>query len=318
MSNFGFLQDSFPNLAETAEGAERLVYVHPQAALMCARQSLESLVFWLYQYDKKLSQPYDASLHTLLGQADFKALVPTYVWDKMDVIRMAGNQAVHGKSFNKIKSEEAPTYIRHLFLIYTWFERNYGSPTKDRSQPSLFNPALIAKARDSEQVQASQEQLQQQAKTLEQQFKAKYDALRVQEQQLLELSASLEEREKLLATIDADLAQKRQQVEQAKLANSGVPDLTDYKESETRKLKIDLMLKEAGWDFGSNIKIEVPVTGMPSAAGVGAVDYVLYDADGLPLAVVEAKRTSVDPANGQQQAKLYADCLTGRPVYSVD
>lgn len=76
-----------------------------------------------------------------------------------------------------------------------------------------------------------------------------------------------------------------------------MPDLTDYKESETRKLKVDLMLEEAGWDFGSNIKIEVPATGMPSASGVGAVDYALYDADGLPLAVVEAKRTSVDPAN---------------------
>lgn len=168
-------------------------YIHPQAALMCARQSLESLVFWLYKYDKKLSQPYDSSLHNLLNQADFKALVPTYVWDKMDVIRMAGNQAVNGKSFNKIKSGEALTYIRHLFVIYTWFERNYGSLTKDRSQPSLFNPALIARAQDSEQVQASQEQLQQQAKTLEQQFKDKYDALRVQVQQLLELSACLEE-----------------------------------------------------------------------------------------------------------------------------
>ncbi|TXJ07011.1 MAG: DEAD/DEAH box helicase, partial [Acinetobacter sp.] len=47
----------------------------------------------------------------------------------------------------------------------------------------------------------------------------------------------------------------------------------------------------------------------PSPSGKGAVDYVLYDANGLPLAVVEAKRTSTDPDIGQQQAKLYADCL---------
>ena len=41
----------------------------------------------------------------------------------------------------------------------------------------------------------------------------------------------------------------------------------------------------------------------------GFVDYVLFGRDGLPLAVVEAKRSSKDPNIGQQQAKLYADCL---------
>ncbi|MCY3125337.1 restriction endonuclease subunit R, partial [Acinetobacter baumannii] len=142
--------------------------------------------------------------------------------------------------------------------------------------------------------------------------------LREREQQLFELSASLEEREKLLANIDAERAQKRAEVEQAKLANSQIPDHTDYKEDETRKLKIDLLLEEAGWEIGVTAREEVPVTGMPSPSGKGAVDYVLYDANGLPLALVEAKRTSVDPEVGQQQAKLYADCLeqqTGqRPV----
>ena len=48
---------------------------------------------------------------------------------------------------------------------------------------------------------------------------------------------------------------------------------------------------------------------MPNAEGTGYVDYVLWGADGLPLAVVEAKRTTKSPQVGQQQAKLYADCL---------
>ncbi|MFR8600753.1 MAG: DEAD/DEAH box helicase family protein [Clostridioides difficile] len=42
------------------------------------------------------------------------------------------------------------------------------------------------------------------------------------------------------------------------------------------------------------------------------LDYVLYGENGKPLAVVEAKRTSKDPKIGQQQAKLYADCLEKR------
>ena len=39
------------------------------------------------------------------------------------------------------------------------------------------------------------------------------------------------------------------------------------------------------------------------------MDYVLWGEDGLPLAVVEAKKTKVDPNVGKHQAELYADCL---------
>ena len=48
---------------------------------------------------------------------------------------------------------------------------------------------------------------------------------------------------------------------------------------------------------------------MPNASGEGFVDYVLWGDDGKPLGLVEAKRTKRDPRVGQQQAKLYADCL---------
>lgn len=48
---------------------------------------------------------------------------------------------------------------------------------------------------------------------------------------------------------------------------------------------------------------------MPNHNGEGFVDYVLWGEVGKPLAVVEAKRTRRDARVGQQQAKLYADCL---------
>ncbi|MEK5759875.1 DEAD/DEAH box helicase family protein [Acinetobacter variabilis] len=318
MSNFSFLEPEFKSLAATAKEAEKLTYISPQFALAAARTSLENLVLWLYQYDKKLTQPYDASLHNLLNDLKFKDLIPPYIWDKMDNIRMVGNSAVHGKKFKQLTTEETVKHISHLFLMYVWFERNYGSPSKDRSQSILFNPKLIPNADNTQQIIANKEQLQIETEAKEKQFAEQHKALREREQKLFELSASLEEREKLLANIDAELAQKRADVEQAKIANSKIEDPTDYKEDETRKLKIDLMLEEAGWEIGTSVREEVAVTGMPSPSGKGAVDYVLYDANGLPLAVVEAKRTSTDPDIGQQQAKLYADCLeqqTGqRPV----
>jgi len=78
------------------------------------------------------------------------------------------------------------------------------------------------------------------------------------------------------------------------------------------------MLAEAGWLLDQAREREYPVTGMPNSDGTGFVDYVLWVADALPLAVVEAKRTTKSAQVGQQQAKLYADCLEAefgrRPV----
>ena len=48
---------------------------------------------------------------------------------------------------------------------------------------------------------------------------------------------------------------------------------------------------------------------MPSSSGTGYADYVLFGGDGRPLAVIEAKKTSVSPSKGKHQAELYADCL---------
>ena len=48
---------------------------------------------------------------------------------------------------------------------------------------------------------------------------------------------------------------------------------------------------------------------MPNKEGKGFVDYVLWGDDGKPLGLVEAKRTRRGSRVGQQQAKLYADCL---------
>ena len=100
----------------------------------------------------------------------------------------------------------------------------------------------------------------------------------------------------------------------------------DISEAETRRLYIDLMLKEAGWDIlaqdgliqPSKACVEVEVKGMPNAQDKGYVDYVLFGGNGKPLAVIEAKRTTKSPTVGKHQAELYADCLEAqygvRPV----
>lgn len=91
--------------------------------------------------------------------------------------------------------------------------------------------------------------------------------------------------------------------------NNHSPNLGFPTEHETRKQYIDAMLRDAGWQLGVDWLEEVELQGMPNQAQVGFADYVLYGDNGKPLAVIEAKRTSVDPAKGRQQAKLYADLL---------
>lgn len=88
-------------------------------------------------------------------------------------------------------------------------------------------------------------------------------------------------------------------------------------EAATRRLYIDLYLKEAGWDVldienlaqPAKAGIEIEVQGMPNAHGIGYCDYVLYGKDGKPLAIIEVKKTSVDPEKGRHQVDLYGECM---------
>ena len=90
-------------------------------------------------------------------------------------------------------------------------------------------------------------------------------------------------------------------------------DIKDLTEAETRKRYIDSDLKRLGWVLSgpkADVQMEYAVTDMAGVAGqAGFVDYVLFGADGRPLAVIEAKKASKDPKIGREQAKLYADCL---------
>jgi len=118
--------------------------------------------------------------------------------------------------------------------------------------------------------------------------------------------------------ISSDVSIVKKADKQKVMSNDAVPAVEiNISEAETRRLFIDLMLKEAGWDVletkGSIVAgkacIEIELKGMPNSQDTGFADYVLFGNDGMPLAVVEAKKTSVSPEKGKHQAELYADCL---------
>lgn len=308
MTNFQFLHPEFKPLYEPAKGAEQLVYSDPRACCMRARHALEQAVHWLYEHDRDLRMPYDNNLNVLLTQMEFVRLVPPPIHQKARLIQKFGNQAVHANQ--PIGHLDALRLVRELFHILFWLARTYTRASDPKSIVAEFDEKRVPKlVRADEAIALTRDELKKQEAKFQRQIEAQHATLEAREAAIVEQAATLAEREALLAKVNADLAVARAELAQAKATNIAVPDTHDYDEADTRRFFIDVLLREAGWEIGKNASAEVPVSGMPNAKGEGFVDYVLWGADGKPLAVVEAKRSLKDPDVGQQQAKLYADCL---------
>ena len=286
MSNFAFLQAEFHVVHEAAGQAERLVSSDARAACFYARRALELAVAWAYKHDPALRLPYQDNLSALIHEPTFKVAAGEAGFSKARGIVTLGNRAVH--SHRPIPPSDALAAVRELFHVGYWLARTYGRI--NRPAPGLtFDAAALPKI--APLPKQSIEQLQ----TLE-------AGLRERDEKLVVLLADK-------SALDDELKRLRAEVAEAKKAAQAQPDTHDYSEAETRDYFIDLLLKEAGWPLDQPRDREFEVAGMPNNQGKGFVDYVLWGDDGKPLAVVEAKRTRRDSRVGQQQAKLYADCL---------
>lgn len=286
MSQFAFLQREWPAVFDTVVRAEAAAPADPRTACFYARRALELAVNWAYKHDAALKLPYQDNLSALIHEPSFKQTAGEAVFSKARVISTLGNRAVHGH--RAIPPDDALVALRELFHVTYWLARTYGRTA--RPAPGLaFNAAALPKATPAPGQTA---------------------------EQLQRLEAGLRERDEKLAslladrtTLDEELKRLRAEVAAAKQAATAQPDTHDYSEAETRDYFIDLLLKEAGWPLDQPRDREFEVSGMPNNQGKGFVDYVLWGDDGKPLGLVEAKRTRRDARVGQQQAKLYADCL---------
>jgi len=285
-SQFEFLRGEWPVLFDPAARAESLVYPDSRSSCFYARRALELAVHWLYKHDSTLRLPYQDHLGALIHEPTFRNLVGPVVLTKIKLVKDLGNLAVH--SHKPVRQLDALTATKELFHLLFWLARNYARGAKP-TDGSVFDEKLLPKtSSDSAQTQ---EQLQ----SLETQ-------LRERDEKLSELLSGRK-------ALDNELQRLRIEVAEVKKQNAGRPDDHNYSEAETRDYFIDLLLKEAGWALDKEQDREYPVTGMPNNTGEGFVDYVLWGDDGKPLGLVEAKRTKRDSRVGQQQAKLYADCL---------
>ena len=286
MSNFSFLPSSFRAITDSARKAEGHILGDPRAACFHARFALESIVHWLYRHDAKLQLPYDQSLGALLHDPGFQNRVPQAVFQKARVIQKQGNLAAHAQ--RNVRQYDALQVVKELHHICFWLTRTYAPEAVEQAAPwrddLVPRPAPAGDVVPREQLQKAQAELE--AKN----------------------AAALKQQEERDA-LDEELKALKAQLEHIRTQAEQTPDHHDYSEAETRKYIIDVDLRRVGWPLDQKRDTEYPLVGMPNIPGTGFADYVLWGDDGKPLAVIEAKRTTERVERGQQQAKLYADCL---------
>lgn len=307
MSNFDFLQAEWRSLYDNIKIAESRIKTEPVSAAFFGRKVLEESIHELYQLNY-LEFPYNQDLANLMAQEEIKNIIPQEHLAGLHIVRKTGNNAAHFG--NRIKSSDALISIKYLFGFLKWFAAAYSGAVPDL--PEHFDESIVPKVggqRPIKQIQAEND--------------SEIALLKKQLEMLLEernkaLENAQENEEKYLAYL-ADIAAKQKAVEttkQQRISTNSIQRKTasEYNESETRQHLIDIALKEAGWyDLKEGYNLEFQVEGMPITSdnprGKGYADYVLWNDNGLPLAVIEAKRTMADIEAGRHQVNLYANCL---------
>ena len=273
MRNFDYLQElGMTDLHKFCAAAEELQVSNPELSAVSARKALEYVVRSLYVM-KNIEIPERASLFELVDGEAFREFIgDERVMSGVHYVRKVGNNGAHGREVSRRES------FFSLLNIYNIVAAVLLKLTLIK-EITPFDKTLIPNSPQAPVITPP--------------------AITVTPQSAIVEAA------------DKEAVADKTPVQEVAL---------DISEAETRRLYIDLMLKEAGWDVldtegaiqPSKACIEVEVEGMPNNEGIGYCDYVLFGGNGLPLAVVEAKRTSVSPVKGKHQAELYADCLEKR------
>ncbi|MCW3808064.1 DEAD/DEAH box helicase family protein [Plebeiibacterium marinum] len=297
-SNFLFLQSEWNDIYIRAIEVEKNAITAPITSAFYARLCLERMVHWLYENEGYLKQPYQTKLAARMAEPTFKEIIPPSIYNNLDYIRKQGNIAAHG---GKIDRKASLACLRFLFRFLSWTSKMYSEVPPEIVE---FNEDLIPKVGASE--------------------KSKHELKKAEKKLSEQINLANDERKKrlLVEEENAKLKIQLKEIEERKERNQPIalpPE--QYSESETRSLYIDVMLQEAGWNPEAINTTEYRVIGMPKSVnptGKGYVDYVLWGNNGLPLAVIEAKKASRNINEGKHQAELYANCLenmTGqRPV----
>lgn len=293
--NFEFLrkQPAWQPLADLGGFAESYAHSDPIAAVVKLRSFGEVLVGWIYD-SHKLPKPFRATFNDLLVNPAFQAVAPRVVLAKLHAVRKEGNRAAHGEV---IDAATSLWLLQETFSLGCWLYLSYAGGSK-AELPTYAEPPKDGSGALTPAAKRSY-----------------LEMIASQEAQMQQLLAELEEARARAVETQATLVDL-QAVHQADLAAATqAADALSFDEATTRRVLIDIMLGEAGWNVGKNgastpeVRQELEVLHQPTPSGKGNADYALFGPDDKPIAVIESKKTAVDVEAGRTQAKLYADGL---------
>ena len=293
--NFEFLRQRWPELASLGGFAEKYAWPDPAGALVKLRTYIESLIHRFYD-ENSIGKPLQASLIDLLNQDAFKLSVPPVVLNALHSIRLAGNKAAHAEPIHRFNVHEL---LHNAFDLGRWLYIVSGG--KQQDCPEYKAP---------EKPQAAFENVE----ALKQEKRLIQEKLAANEMEMQSLLSELE-----VTRTKTSLAEKQIEELEALLSiGKAAADVLGFDEAATRKRLIDTQLVSIGWDVGVNgantdgVTQEEEIRHQPTKTGIGYADYVLWDDNGMPLAVIEAKKTAESAEKGQKQAEIYADGLEKR------
>ena len=285
--NFEILRRQWPELAALGGFAEAYVHADPASALVKLRLFAENMTKDIYR-DLRLPKPDQPSFVDLLQNPSFLAITPKVVLDKLHALRMHGNKAAHGEP---AKPQNALWLLKEAHDLGRWLLVQYGGG-KIGEIPIFQQPITP----DAEHARERRQIL---------------EKLAAQEAEMNALLRELDQARQAHAAAE----KKAEELQALGKSAAATANALEFDEATTRTRLIDSLLASVGWDVAAGLTStpavgkEVEIGNQPTDSGLGYADYVLWDDNGNPLAVIEAKKTSVDPERGRHQAKLYADGL---------
>lgn len=121
-SNFEFLKDSFPVLANFGELSEKYLYTDSNSCLMKLGMIGETIVNLIFTYDK-LPLPYDNTAVNRIDTLYQEGLITHDLADILHALRKKRNLAVHE---NYASVEDGKALIQMAYSLTEWFMQTYG------------------------------------------------------------------------------------------------------------------------------------------------------------------------------------------------
>lgn len=283
MSNFSFLQEKWPILAQLGENAEDYIYIDSNTSIFKSGLFAEKLVSIMFELDGVIPPEYENTHANRIKVLKSEGMLPQEIEELLFILRIHRNKAVHD-GYESI--EQAKSLVESAFKLGAWFMETY-------VDYQFITPYFIMPEDKPRNVD--------------------YEGM------LKEKEAEIERLMQQLTTAPQDASvTKAERQKKAREAASKI----QLDERQTRYL-IDEQLRQVGWEAdtktlryskgtrpqkGRNLAIaEWPTDS--TVGDRGAVDYALFV--GLKLVgIVEAKRYHVDiPSVIDYQCRDYAKCI---------